>query len=45
MIRFPCAARLLRNSFPWGYDGEGHYIRSGVIYVPKDGVIEVGTTL
>ena len=27
------------------YDGEGYYIRSGIIIVPKGGVIKAGTTL
>ena len=38
-------AKLVSEEGHRDYDGEGYYIRSGVIIVPKNGVIEPGTTL
>ena len=38
-------ARLVNGRGLQEYDGEGYYIRGGVIIVPKDGVIKAGMTL
>jgi glucose-1-phosphate adenylyltransferase len=38
-------AKLVNEQGLQDYDGEGYYIRSGIIIVPKDGVIKDGTTL
>ena len=38
-------ARLVNEQGHQDFDGEGYYIRGGVIIVPKDGVIKAGTTL
>ena len=39
------AARLVNEAGIDEADGEGYYIRSGVIIVPKDGVIQPGTVV
>ena len=38
-------AKLVNEQGHQEYDGEGYYVRSGVIIVPKNGVIKPGTTL
>jgi glucose-1-phosphate adenylyltransferase len=38
-------AKLVNKQGRRDYEGEGYYIRSGVIIVPKDGVIKPGTIL
>ena len=38
-------AKLVNEQGHRDYDGEGYYIRSGIIVVPKGGVIKAGTTL
>ena len=38
-------ARLVNEQGRLDYDGEGYYIRSGIIVVPKGAVIQSGTTL
>ena len=38
-------AKLVNVKGHQEYDGEGYYIRNGIIIVPKDGVIKAGTTL
>jgi glucose-1-phosphate adenylyltransferase len=38
-------ARLVNASGTQHADGEGYYIRNGIIIVPKDGVIQPGTTV
>ena len=38
-------AKLVNAQGRLDYDGEGCYIRSGIIIVPKDAVIKAGTTL
>jgi glucose-1-phosphate adenylyltransferase len=38
-------ARLVNESGIEQADGEGYYIRNGIIIVPKDGVIQPGTTV
>jgi glucose-1-phosphate adenylyltransferase len=38
-------ARLVNEQGHQNYDGEGCYIRSGIIIVPKGGVVKAGTTL
>jgi glucose-1-phosphate adenylyltransferase len=38
-------AKLVNKEGHGYYDGEGYYIRSGIIIVPKGGVIKAGTTL
>ena len=36
-------ARLVNEAGTQDADGDGYYIRTGVIVVPKDGVIKAGT--
>ena len=38
-------ARLVNEAGVQEADGDGYYIRSGVIIVPKDGVIKPGTVV
>ena len=38
-------ARLVNEAGVQEADGDGYYIRSGVIVVPKDGVIKPGTVV
>jgi glucose-1-phosphate adenylyltransferase len=38
-------AKLVNEQGHRDYDGEGYFIRSGIIIVPKGGVIKAGTTL
>jgi glucose-1-phosphate adenylyltransferase len=38
-------AKLVNEEGHRDYDGKGYYIRSGILIVPKNGVIEPGTTL
>jgi glucose-1-phosphate adenylyltransferase len=38
-------ARLVNERNQQHCDGNGYYIRNGIIIVPKDGVIEAGTTI
>ena len=38
-------AKLVNEQGHRDYDGEGYFIRSGIIVVPKGGVIKAGTTL
>jgi glucose-1-phosphate adenylyltransferase len=38
-------AKLVNEQGHRDYEGDGYYIRSGIIIVPKDGVIKAGTTL
>jgi glucose-1-phosphate adenylyltransferase len=38
-------ARLVNEAGAQEADGPGYFIRSGVIIVPKDGVIEAGTVV
>ena len=38
-------AKLVNEKGHQEFDGEGYYIRSGIIIVPKDGVIKAGTTV
>ncbi len=38
-------ARLVNETCVQEADGDGYYIRSGVVIVPKDGVIKPGTTV
>jgi glucose-1-phosphate adenylyltransferase len=37
--------RLTNDAGVQTVDGEGYYIRNGIIVVPKDGVIKAGTTV
>ena len=37
------ASRLVNERGVHEADGDGYYIRSGIIIVPKDGVIKAGT--
>jgi glucose-1-phosphate adenylyltransferase len=37
-------ARLVNSSGVQEFDGDGYFIRNGIIVVPKDGVIRPGTT-
>lgn len=38
-------AKLVNEQSRWDYDGEGYYIRSGIIVVPKGAVIRPGTSV
>ena len=38
-------AKLVNEQGRWDYDGQGYYIRSGIIVVPKGGVIRPGVRL
>jgi glucose-1-phosphate adenylyltransferase len=38
-------AKLVNERGLRDYDGEGYYIRDGIILVPKGGVIRAGTTV
>ena len=38
-------ARLVNEAGVEDADGDGYYIRNGIIIVPKDGVIRPGTTV
>lgn len=37
--------KLVNEQSRWDYDGEGYYIRSGIIVVPKGAVIQPGTSV
>jgi glucose-1-phosphate adenylyltransferase len=38
-------AKLVNGKDHRDFDGKGYYVRDGVIIVPKNGVIEPGTTV
>jgi len=38
-------ARLINAAGVQEADGDGYYIRNGIIVIPKDGVIQPGTTV
>ena len=38
-------ARLVNERGVQKQDGDGYYIREGIIVVPKDGVVPAGTTI